>query len=123
VLGQVARTLELGHDADQGEHEPELAGHRCLQEQQALDAGLELDHQLVDGLLSSAHLGQRVRVVGHQRGVGGGDGLTDQREQADDLLVDLVQLAVVPDAELHRLVRVRHELAPTCSAAQPFRRL
>ena len=49
VLGEVAGALELGDDPDEGQRVAELAGHRRLQEQQPLDVGLELDHQVVDG--------------------------------------------------------------------------
>ena len=41
VLGQVARALELGDDADDGERVAELAGHGRLEEQQPLDVALD----------------------------------------------------------------------------------
>ena len=128
VLGQVARALELRDDPDDGQGVAELAGHRCLQEQQPLDVALELDHQLVDRLLAGPHAGQRVLVVAEERLVGGGHRLGHQREEPHHLRGDVVEVAVVPDAQLLRLVASRQRApraprppTPSAACSRPYR--
>ena len=126
VLGQVARALELGHDPDDGERVAELAGHRRLEEQQALDVGLDLEHQLVDGLLAGPHAGERVGSSPSSASLAAATASDTSANSRTTFVVMASSVAVVADAQLLR--QFAHELAhdkatPSSSAAQALSRL
>ena len=63
--------------------------------------------------LAGPHAGERVRVVAEERLVGGRHRLRHEREQPDHLRGDGVEVAVVADPQLLRLLgHVGHDRAP-----------
>jgi hypothetical protein len=92
VFDQAVRALELGHDAQHGQQEPEVAGHRRLHQDGPAGQGLQLGVEALDGLVP---LGQQLDhlVVAGEQGVGGPVQVLGQHaEQLDDPGLDGVQL-------------------------------
>jgi len=91
---QVVRALQLRHDPQDRQQEPQVGGHRSLQQYLPVGQALHLDVQRVDGAVA---LGQRQvgLVVPVQQRLGGDrHALGDHREQLDDLALDGLKLAV-----------------------------
>jgi hypothetical protein len=91
---QVVRALKLRHDTQDRQQEPQVGGHRSLQQYLPVGQPLHLDVQGVD---SAVPLGQRqvgIVVPVQQRLGGYGYALGDHREQLDDLALDGLKLTV-----------------------------
>ena len=55
VHGLVADAFEIAIDARNGQQKAQVGGHGCLQRQQALDALVNFDLHLVDGVFFAEH--------------------------------------------------------------------
>jgi hypothetical protein len=94
VHHQVVGALQLRHDAQHRQQEPQVGGHRSLQQDLPVGQVLDLDVEGVDGAVA---LGQRqvgLVVPGQQRLGGQRHALGDHREQLDDLALDGLELVV-----------------------------
>jgi hypothetical protein len=91
---QVVGALKLRHDTQDRQQEPQVGGHRSLQQYLPVGQALHLDVQGVDGAVA---LGQRqvgLVVSVQQRLRRHGHALGDHREQLDDLALDGLKLVV-----------------------------
>ena len=66
VHGQVAHPLEVGVDLDGGDDHAQVGGHRLVQGQQLETAVVQLDVQVVDGLIAGQYGLERRTVAVHQ---------------------------------------------------------
>jgi hypothetical protein len=114
VHHQVVRALKLRHDTQDRQQEPQVGGHRGLQQYLPVGQALHLDVQGIDGAVT---LGQRqvgLVVPGQQRLGGHGHALGDHREQLDDLALDGLKLVVelLPVLVHDRRVRPQGKASP-----------
>ncbi len=101
VLGEVVAALQFGHDTKGGQQEPEVARHRRLQRELMLHKSFHVEAGRVDGaLVAVAQLARRLSITGEKRFGRGCEPLSDEREQLDDLLVDLLEISVKRRSQL-----------------------
>ena len=92
MLCQVTAPLEFGHDAQHRQQEAQLGRDRCLQEELALDDRLQVVVERVDEAVALLDHEGVVTIAGQQRIGCRREALSDEREQLDDLGVDLLEL-------------------------------
>ena len=93
MLGQVAAALELGNDPQHRQQETQVARHRRLQVSVRSVRRLDVGVEVVDELIAGLDLERRLAIARQERVGRRRQALGDEREQLDDLGVDLLELA------------------------------